>query len=449
MNSKKTFRYLIVAAGLLILFAVIGKRAGWFGKEPETSVSVERVGRRTIVETITANGKVRPQTEVKISPDVSGEIVELHVAEGDRVERGQLLLKIRPDAYISMRERAEASVNSARAQLANSNARLAQARAQHDQAQRNYRRSKSLFDQQTISEAEYETVSSNYRIAQADVEAATQTVQSAEFSVKSAIASLNEAQENLSRTIIYSPMSGTVSRLNVEQGERVVGTAQMAGTEMMRIANLNRMEVLVAVNENDIVRVNLTDTAMIQVDAYLGQEFRGVVTEIANSANVANIGADQITNFDVKVLILEESYGHLFPENPGGRFPFLPGMSATVDIRTRTRHDILAIPVQAVTTRADSLLLAGTGNGDNDIRETGSGAAGQGRSVREVVFMLASDNTVQLRKVETGIQDNNYIEITGGLEEGDEVITAPYSAIIRTLQQGSRVNVVDRTQLFN
>jgi HlyD family secretion protein len=174
-----------------------------------------------------------------------------------------------------------------------------------------------------------------------------------------------------------------------------------------------------------------------------------VVTEIANSANVANIGADQITNFDVKVLILEESYGHLFPENPGGRFPFLPGMSATVDIRTRTRHDILAIPVQAVTTRADSLLLAGTGNGDNDIRETGSGAAGQGRSVREVVFMLASDNTVQLRKVETGIQDNNYIEITGGLEEGDEVITAPYSAIIRTLQQGSRVNVVDRTQLFN
>ena len=448
MKSKKTVRYLIVAAGLFIALAVIGKRAGWFGKDPEIAVSIEKAGRRTIVETITANGKVRPQTEVKISPDVSGEIVELHVAEGDQVDRGQLLLKIRPDAYISMRERAEASVNSARAQLANSNARLAQAQAQHDQAQRNYQRSRSLYDQQTISESEYETTSSNYRIAQADVEAARQTVQSAEFSVKSAIASLNEAEENLSRTIIYSPMSGTVSRLNVEQGERVVGTAQMAGTEMMRIANLNRMEVLVAVNENDIVRVNLNDTAVIEVDAYLGQDFRGVVTEIANSANVTNVGADQITNFDVKVLILQESYVHLIPENPGGRFPFLPGMSATVDIRTRTSHDILAIPVQAVTTRADSVLLAVTGD-DNEIRETGPGVAGQGRSVNEVVFVLAGDNTAQLRKVETGIQDNNYIEVTGGLEEGDEVITAPYSAIIRTLQHGSRVNVMNRSQLFN
>jgi HlyD family secretion protein len=275
MNSKKTMRYLLIAAGVLIVLAVIGKSAGWFGKDLETDVTTEQAERRTIVETITANGKIRPRTEVKISPDVPGEIVELHVAEGDRVERGRLLLKIRPDTYISMRERAEAAVNSAKAQLANSKARLAQAEAQLEQAQRNYNRSKSLYAQQTISESDYETAGSNYRVAQADAEAARQTVQSAEFSIKSAIASLDEAEENLSRTTIFAPMNGTVSRLNVEQGERVVGTAQMPGTEMMTIANLNIMEVIVEVNENDIVRVNHNDTAIINVDAYLGQEFRG------------------------------------------------------------------------------------------------------------------------------------------------------------------------------
>ncbi len=444
-------KYLLIAAGVLIVLAIIGKSAGWFGKELETDVTTEKAGRRTIVETITANGKIRPRTEVKISPDVPGEIVELHVAEGDRVERGRLLLKIRPDTYISMRERAEAAVNSAKAQLANSKARLAQAEAQLEQAERNYRRSKSLYEQQTISESDYETAGSNYRVAQADAEAARQTVQSAEFSIKSAIASLDEAEENLSRTTIFAPMNGTVSRLNVEQGERVVGTAQMPGTEMMTIANLNIMEVIVEVNENDIVRVNHGDTAIINVDAYLGQDFRGVVTEIANSANVSNMGADQITNFDVKILILQESYQHLMPANPAGRFPFLPGMSATVDIRTNTRSDILAVPIQAVTTRADSLLMAVVGNGEPG--ESGSGVSagisGTSRGVTELVFVLTDDNTVEMRKVKTGIQDNNYIEITGGLEEGDVVVSAPYSAITRTLEQGSRVRVVDRQELFN
>jgi HlyD family secretion protein len=450
MKSRKTMRYLVIAAGLMIALAVIGKKAGWFGKELTTNVSTEKAERRTIVESITANGKVRPQTEVKISPDVSGEIVELHVSEGDQVERGQLLLKIRPDTYISMRDRAEAAVNSARAQLANSKARLAQAEAQSEQAGRNYERSKSLFGQKTISEAEYETARSNFRVSQADIEAAQQTVQSAEYSVKSAIASLNEAEENLGRTIIYSPVSGTVSRLNVEQGERVVGTAQMAGTEMMRIANLNHMEVLVEVNENDIVRVNQNDTAIIEVDAYLGDNFRGVVTEIANSAKIANIGTDQITNFEVKVLILQDSYRHLIPENPGGRFPFLPGMSATVDIQTKTRQDILAVPIQAVTTRADSVLMADIGfSGNSENQEQGPGVAGRGRGAAEIVFVLGDDNTVQMRKVTTGIQDNNYIEITDGLQEGDVVISAPYSAITRVLRQGSRVNIVDRQQLFN
>jgi HlyD family secretion protein len=450
MKTRKTMRYILIAAGLMIVVAVVGKKAGWFGGELTTDVSTQKAERRTIVETITANGKIRPQTEVKISPDVSGEIVELHVSEGDQVERGQLLLKIKPDTYISMVERAEAAVNSARAQLANSRARLAQAEAQFEQSGRSYERSKSLFSQKTISEAEYENARSGYRVAQADVEAASQTVQSAEYSVKSAIASMNEAQENLSRTIIFSPVSGTVSRLNVEQGERVVGTAQMAGTEMMRIANLNQMEVLVEVNENDIVRVNHRDTAIIEVDAYLGQNFTGLVTEIANSANITNVGADQITNFEVKVLILQDSYKHLIPENPNGRFPFLPGMSATVDIQTKTRADILSVPIQAVTTRADSILMADFGTaGNQENRSQEQASTGPGRRTAEIVFVLGNDNTVQMRKVTTGIQDNNFIEITDGLQEGDVVISAPYSAITRVLRQGSRVNVVERQRLFN
>ncbi len=449
MKSKKTMRYLVVAALVMIVLAIIGKRAGWFGKELETTVATEKAEMRTIVESIRANGKVRPQTEVKISPDVSGEIVELNVAEGDQVERGRLLLKIKPDTYISMRDRAEASVNSARAQLANANARLTQVKAQYEQAERNYNRSRRLFEQQTISESDYETARSNYRVAQAEVEAARQSVQSSEFSVKSAVASLEEAEENLARTTIYSPMSGTVSRLNVEQGERVVGTAQMAGTEMMRIANMNRMEVQVDVNENDIVRVKHGDTAIIEVDAYMGQDFRGIVTEIANSANIANVGADQITNFEVKVLILQESYEHLLTDIPAGRFPFLPGMSATVDIQTKTKSDILTVPIQAVTTRTDTLLLADAGPGAAGNNYQSDAGPERESNMNEVVFVVDSDNTLVMRRVMTGIQDNNYIEILDGLMEGDEVVAAPYSAITRTLNHGSKVKVVDRQELFN
>ncbi|TVR75008.1 MAG: HlyD family efflux transporter periplasmic adaptor subunit [Marinilabiliales bacterium] len=445
--NKKTMRYLVIAAVAMIILAIVGKSAGWFGQEIEIRVATENVERRTITETITANGKIRPQTEVKISPDVSGEIVELHLKEGNQVERGQLLLRINPETYISMRDRAEAAVNSARAQLANARARMAQVQAQFEQAERNYQRSLRLYEQNTISDSEYETSRSNYQVARAEVEAATQSAQSAEFSVKSAIASLNEAEENLRRTTIYAPTSGTISRLNVEQGERVVGTAQMTGTEMMRIADLTRMEVQVEVNENDIVRVKINDTAVIEVDAYMGQDFRGVVTEIANSANVTAIGSDQITNFDVKILILEESYRHLFDQLPEGRFPFLPGMSATVDIQTTTRRNILTVPIQAVTTRADTLLVARAGERNTD--DSASSNSSGRDNLSEVVFVRGAENILEMKKVETGIQDNNYIEIIGGLEEGEEVITAPYSAIARTLRDGSRVKVVDRRELFN
>ena len=448
--SKKNLKYLIIATVLLIVLAVIGKQAGWFGKELETNVAAEEAELRTIVETITANGRVQPRTEVKISPDVSGEIIELHVAEGDQVESGDLLLKIKPDTYISMRDRAEAAVNTSKAQLANANARLAQVEAQYEQAERNYDRSRKLYEQQAISDSEYETARSSWRVAQAEVEAAKQSVQSAEFSVKSALASLEEAEENLSRTIIYSPMSGTVSRLNVEQGERVVGTAQMAGTELMRIANLNQMEVRVDVNENDIVRVKLNDTAIIEVDAYLGDDFRGVVTEIANSANVANVGTDQITNFEVRILILADSYSHLLPDTPAGRFPFLPGMSATVDIQTNTKSGVLTVPIQAVTTRADSVLMAQADGDSSGEEDQNIAASGTGSELAEIVFVIPEgNNELEIRKVKTGIQDNTYIEITGGLQEGDRVVTAPYSAITRSLRDGSKVKVVPRSELFN
>ncbi len=439
MKRKKNYlkHFLIAAIGLIIL-AVVGKQTGWFGKEMVVDVTTGKVELRTITEIITANGRIRPQTEVKISPDVSGEIVELNVMEGDEVEAGQLLLKINPDTYISMRDRAEASVNSARANLANARARLAQVEAQFEQSERNYLRNQQLWERETISRAEYESALSSYKVAKAEVEAARQNVEAGEHSVRSAVASLREAEDNLRKTTIYAPVSGTISKLSVEKGERVVGTAQMAGTEMMRIANLNHMEVMVQVNENDIVRVKNKDTAFIDIDAYPRERFRGVVTEIANTAR-ETASADQVTNFDVRILILPESYLHITENNPNMRYPFLPGMSATVDIQTNTRYDVPSIPIQAVTTRADN------SGEEGESEEPGT----QDDTLREVVFKIADNNSVKIQKVLTGIQDNMYIEVISGLSPGDMVVTAPYNAIARILNDGSLISIVNRDQLYN
>ncbi len=297
MKNNKILKILVPVVIVLIIFAVVGKKAGWFGKAVTVKVAVENAEIRTIVETITANGKIQPEKEVKITPDVSGEIVELTVKEGDHVEKGQLLLRIKPDIYISQRDRSLAAISSARA-------RLAQSEAQFLQADLSFKRTKQLYDEQTISKSEFEQAEASYSVAKAEVDAA-------KYSVISSEASLKEANENLVKTSIYSPMTGTVSMLLVELGERVVGTGMMAGTEMMRIADLSRMEAQVEVNENDIPRVNLGDTAEIAVDAYLDQKFKGVVTEIANSAKTTGVSADQVTNFDVKILVLPESYREL------------------------------------------------------------------------------------------------------------------------------------------
>lgn len=423
MKLNKPLIYILIATAILIIVLVIGKKQGWFGKEIEIKVAVEKPQNRSIIETITANGKIQPETEVKITPDVPGEIVELNVKEGEFVEKGKLLLKIKPDTYISARDRAAAAVNSA-------NARLAQAKAQFMKAELDYKRSKILWEQKTISDAEFEQAESQFKIAAAEVEAA-------EYSVKSAEAALNEAEENLIKTLIYAPMSGTVSKLSVEFGERVAGTSMMAGTELLRIADLSRMEVNVEVNENDIIKVSLYDTAIIEVDAYMEYKFKGIVTEIANSANTTGVSVDQVTNFEVKILLLQDSYQELVDK--GNKNPFRPGMSATADIRTEYRENALSIPIQAVTVRSDSLLLK--------IDTTETTEPDSDNEMQEVIFIV-KEGKAKIRKIETGIQDDNYIEVIAGVDTLDEVIKAPYSVITKKLENDTKVLVVIEEELF-
>ena len=417
MKNKKLLKILVPAVIILLIFAAAGKKAGWFGKGVTVKVAVENAEKRTIIESITANGKIQPEKEVKISPEVSGEIVELTVKEGDHVEKGQLLLRIKPDIYISQRDRSVAAISSARA-------RLAQSEAQYLQADLSFKRTKQLYDEQTISKSEYEQAEASYSVAKAEVDAA-------KYSVISSEASLKEANENLVKTSIYSPMSGTVSMLLVELGERVVGTGMMAGTEVMRVADLSRMEAQVEVNENDIPRVTLGDTAIITVDAYLDQKFKGVVTEIANSAKTTGVSADQVTNFDVKILVLPESYQDLV--NKGSEHPLRPGMSATVEIQSESKSGVIAVPIQSVTTRTDTSKYVVTPSEED---------------IRTIVFI--TDGTRALAKdVKTGIQDNSYIEILNGISEGDRVISAPFSAINKKLSDSTLVEIVKKEDLFS
>lgn len=415
---SKTLKYLLIITVVLIVIIIIGKQSGIFGKKLIIKIATEQVEKRTLTETITANGKIQPKTEIKISADVSGEIINLYVEDGDSVQQGDLLLKINPDIYLSTIERLEASVNSSKAQLA-------QTEAQMLEKQQNFNRNKTLWDKQTISQATFETAEIAFKVAKANL-------LSAEYSVQSSEASLKEAKENLNKTHIYAPINGIVTKLNIEKGERVVGTAQMTGTEIMRIANLNNMEVKIDVNENDIVRVSKNDTAIIEVDAYLDHKFKGIVTEIANSASSDGISTDQVTNFEVKIRILPESYNDLI--KPNKPFPFRPGMSASVDIQTETEFNVLTIPIQAVTARADSLLPDSIQDKNNN-------------DLQEIVFVYKNDK-VYVNKVETGIQNDNYIQIISGLKLEQEVVTAPYTAISKKLKDDTQVEKVDKEELF-
>ncbi len=434
MNTKKVLIYLSLFVVALIIIIIIGKKAGWFGSSVLYEVATEPVTRRNITEVITASGKIEPETEVKITPDVSGEIVELAIKDGDAVKKGQFLLKIKPDIYISARDRATAALNGARANLANSRSMLVQVESRYEQAKLSYNRSKILWEQRTISDAEWETAQSNYKIAEAEVEAAKKNVEAAEYSVHSAEASLKEASENLLKTTIFAPIDGIVTALLVERGERVAGPSMMSGTELLRLANLDRMEVLTEVNENDIVRVSLYDSAIIEVDAYPDRQFKGIVTEIANSAKSVGTSSDQVTNFEVKILILKESYKDLIDK--GKAYPFRPGMSASVDILTESKSNVLSIPLQAVTRQADTVLKADTQKADSPKQQ-----------FKEIVFVYQGQK-VKLTEVKTGIQDNNYIEIISGLSENQEVVTAPYHIITKRLRDGTSVKKVSKDDLY-
>ncbi len=443
-NNKKTkiTKYLVIGISVLIIILLIGRKAGWFGGEQSVLISTDEVSIRTITEIVTASGKIQPETEVKISPDVSGEIVELKIKEGDFVERGQFLLKIKPDIYESAMDRANAAENSANANLANARARVEQVKAQFNQVQLSFNRNKALHEQGVISQAEFETIESQFLIAQADVKAAEESVNAAMFGLLSAQATVKEAKENLRKTSVFAPMNGTISLLNVEIGERVVGTELMAGTEMMRIANLNSMEVTVDVNENDIIKVKLGDSVDIYVDAYLNRTFYGVVTEIANSASSSGFSVDQVTNFKVKIRILPESYQDIIDQ--GIQHPFRPGMSANVDIKTKSEYNVLAVPLPAVTTRVDSARLEYVGEpqrGELDEESIGN------QPLAEVVFVYNNEK-IEQRKVKTGIQDSYFIHIVEGLDEGEHVVTAPYNSISRTLRNGMKVKKVTKDELF-
>ena len=432
MKGKKIVPYAIGVVVIAIVLLVVGKKQGWFGKDFAISVATETVKSKTITEFITANGKIQPKTEVKISPDVSGEIIKLYVEEGDEVKEGDLLCVIKPEMYISALNRAEATLNS-------SKARLAQAEAQQIESKLTFERTKKLYDKGTIAASEYESAEAKFKVSEAEVRAA-------EYAVKSAEAGVSEAKEQLTKTKIYAPISGTISSLKVEQGERVVGTNMYAGTEMMVVANLEEMEVEVEVNENDIVKVSKYDTALVEVDAYLNRKFKGVVTDIANSASTTGTSADQVTNFDVKVLLIRDSYADLIDPASGNLYPFRPGMSATVDILTETRENVISVPISAVTTR-----IKKKDGGTEDVKEktktTDKEKVVKRDEKQEVVF-LYKNGRVKKTEVKTGIQDNNSIEILEGVTEGDEIVVAPYNAINKTLKDSMQVKKVKEKELF-
>jgi HlyD family secretion protein len=448
MKGKKTW-YIIGAAVVLIFGGLaLAKKMEWIGKVEPTEVEYTKVVRGTIVEKVSASGKIQPEVEVKVSPDVSGEIVSLNVAEGDSVVAGQELLKIRPDNYVSLLARAEAQVNAQKAGSEQSKAVLAQSEARLSKAKIDFDRNDRLHKDKVISDADFDQFQSAYIVAKQDLEAAKANVKAANFNVKSAEAAFKEAKTNLTKTTIYAPQSGIISKLNVELGERVVGTSQMAGTEMLRIANLNNMEVRVNVNENDITRVSLGDTVMIDVDAFSSSDrkFMGVVYEVASSANssgtAAAVSNDAVTEFEVKIRVLRSSYADLIQGKLS--YPLKPGMTASVEILTNRKSNILTVPLASVTTR--ELGAEKKSEGDKP-SEDGAAVKTQDdanterkrkENIREVVFVEEKGKVKQV-EVKTGISDFEHIEIVSGLKDGQQIISGPYATVAKKLNAGDLV----------
>lgn len=442
---NKTLRNVLIVVGILLVLAIVGNKMGWIGKGKATKVAVTKAEVKNITETVSASGKLQPEVEVKLSPEVSGEIVELTVKEGDAVKKGQLLCKIKPDILLSGYDRAVASYNAQKASVASSQQQLLQSEANFKNVEATYQRNQKLYKDKVISASEFDASKAQYLTAKANLESAKQNVVGAKFGLEQSAAAVKEANDNLARTNIYAPVDGVVSKLSVEKGERVVGTAQMSGTEIMTIANLNSMEVNVDVNENDINRLSLGDTAVIEVDAFLDQKFKGIVTEIASSATVAGTSTDQVTNFAVKVRILPESYAGL-GNNGESNSPFRPGLSATVDIQTAKTKG-LVVPIQSVTVREDEKPKDAAIDGPQKDDSSDQQKEKNKPKAKEYVFVV-NGNKVKQMQVQTGIQDDQNIIIKSGLKAGEQVVSAPYAAISKTLKDKDEVEVVDKSKLF-
>ena len=446
-KNNNTLKYVLIGAGILVIVAVAGNKLGWFGKSEVTQVAVEKVVKRTIIETVSASGKVQPEIEVKLSAEVSGEVVELLVKEGDVVKKGQLLCKVRPDVLKSGFDRAVASLNSQKASLASTQQQLKQVEANFANISARYKRNQELFAKKVISAAEFDAVKAEYEGSKASLESTRQNVIASRFGVEQSNAVVKEAGANLAKTTINAPVDGVISKLSIELGDRILGTSQMAGTEIMRISNLSSMEVSVDVNESDINRVSVGDLADIEVDAFQNQKFKGEVTEIASSSSVVGTSTDQVTNFTVKVRILPESYAKLVRSDAANPSPFRPGLSATVDIETEQFSGI-AVPIQSVTTREKKK--------EENEAEKGAKAASakdekekvkDAEPVKEYVFVYNAGKVKQVL-VTTGIQDDTYILIKSGLKGGEEVISLPFTAISKTLKDSAMVEKVDKEKLF-
>lgn len=448
-KSNAVIYWLIGAVVVLLILVVVGRSMGWIGKPKEMEVELAKAKRVTIVEKVSASGTVQPVTEVKIAPEVSGEIIDLLIEEGDSVKNGTMLVKIRPDTWQSQLERAEAGLSQQRANLEQSKASLSRSKATLIRAEAEYKRNEKLFAEKVISDADWQLATQNYEVAKNDVSSAEQSVEAARSAIKSTEASLREARENLRKTTVVSPMDGVVSKLIVKNGERVVGTATMTGTEMLRIADLEKMEVRVDVNENDIVRVHVGDTAVIDVDAYASQnkEFKGIVTLIANTAK-DKVSTDAITEFEVRILILSSSYADLV--KAGNKFPFRPGMTASVDILTTTKENALSVPLASVTTRSPE-------DENKDEKSDGDGPPAQNTSQNnnakkpekkadKTVIFVNVKGEAKMVEVKTGISDYDNIEILTGISDSTEVVTGPFLAVSKRLKDGDKIRLMEKKE---
>lgn len=444
-QKKKSNKLLYWGIGIvifLIIFLVIGKSQGWIGKSRDLEVEFTKSKKTSITEKVSASGTVQPVIEVKLAPEVSGEIIELNVQDGDSVSTGKVLVKIRPDVWLSQLERSEALLSQQKANLESSRASLSRSEATFMRSEQDYKRQEKLWNEKVISESDWQLAQQNYKVAQNDLRSATQGLEAAKFVVNSSNATVRESAENVRRTTVYAPMKGIVSKLNVKKGERVVGTAQMTGTEMLRIADLNKMEVRVNVNENDIVRVHLNDTVLIDVDSYASTEkqFKGIVTNIANTAR-DKTSADAITEFEVRILILRSSYQDLIKQ--GNRFPFRPGMTASVEIITTKKDNVLSVPLTAVTTRnteKDKKAEGGPPKDDDDEKpEVSDNKAKTEKKEDKIVVFVNDKGVAKMIEVKTGISDYDNIEIISGLTDSVEVVTGPFLVVSKRLKDGDKI----------